>query len=173
MRREDKTLIIEKLTEKLNGAANFYLTDTLGLNAADTSDLRRACFKDNIELLVIKNSLLKKAFERCDKEVENLADVCKGNTSIMFSETGNSPAKLIKKFRKEGHEKPMLKGAYVEESVYLGEENLETLVNIKSKNELIADIVFLLKSPTQNVMSALKSGSNIITGVLKTLEERE
>ncbi len=172
MKREDKNKIIEKLTERINNASTFYLTDISGINAVDTSKLRRACHKKEINLIVVKNTLLEKAFDRSDKDTENLSSVLKGNTSLMFCETGaNVPAKLIKEFRKK-NEHPILKGAYVEESVYVGEEYLETLVNIKSKNELIADIVLLLQSPMKNVMSSLQSGSNIITGVLKTLSEK-
>jgi large subunit ribosomal protein L10 len=172
MKREDKNTIIEQLTERINNASAFYLADISEIDAADTSELRRACHKKQISLIVVKNSLLQKAFERSEKNTEDLPSVLKGNTSLMFCETGNVPAILIKEFRRK-HERPILKGAYVEECVYIGDESLDALVNLKSKNELIADIVLLLQSPMNNVMSSLQSGSNIITGVLKTLSEKK
>ncbi len=172
MRREEKKQIIDELTQRINDAEHFYLTDIADLNAANTSKLRAQCFKKNVELVVVKNTLLKKALELAEGDFSELYDVLKGHTSIMFSEAGNVPAKMIKEFRKTS-KKPVIKGAFVEESAYIGDENLETLANIKSKNELIADIVLLLNSPVTNVMSALQSGGNILTGVLKTLSEKE
>ena len=142
------------------------------MNASDTSSLRRKCFEKDITLVVVKNTLLKRALENSEVDFGDLYIVLKDSTSIMFSETGNVPAKLIKEFRKV-HEKPVLKAAYVEESIYVGDEYLEALSEIKSKDELLGDLVLLLQSPMKNVISSLQSGSNIITGVLKSLSEKE
>jgi large subunit ribosomal protein L10 len=172
MKREDKKLIIESLTEQIKSASHFYLTDISDLNAADTTLLRRICFKENIQMVVAKNTLLSKALEQVKAEYKEFDAVLKGNTSIMFSESGNAPAKLIKDFRKK-HKKPILKAAYVEESVYIGDDQLDALVAIKSKNELIGDVIGLLQSPAKNVISALQSGGTILHGVLKTLSEKE
>merc|ERR1712146_572450 len=121
------------------------------------SNLRRACFKANIKLAVVKNTLLAKAMEASDKEFGELPGVLKGNTSLMLSETGNAPAKLIKDFRKKSN-RPLLKGAFIEEAVYIGDNNLDALVNIKSKEEVVGDVIGLLQSPAKNVISGLKSG---------------
>ncbi|WP_375323839.1 50S ribosomal protein L10 [Flagellimonas sp. GZD32] len=172
MTREEKATVIEDLTAQLADAPNIYLADISGLNAVDTSNLRRACFKANIKLAVVKNTLLAKAMEASDKEFGDLSDVLKGNTSMMLSETGNAPAKLIKNFRKKS-ERPVLKGAFIEEAVYIGDENLDALVNIKSKEEVIGDIIGLLQSPAKNVISGLKSGGGKLAGILKTLSEKE
>ena len=172
MKREEKNAIINSLTESLEQYTHFYLTDTAQLNAADTSALRRACFEKKIRLIVVKNTLLKRAMENSDKNLEELYEVLKGSTSVMFSNTGNDPARLIKEFRKK-HDKPVLKGAYVQESIYIGDNQLDALVSLKSKEELIADIIALLQSPAKNVISALQSGSNTIHGVLETLSKRE
>ena len=172
MRREEKNAIIDSLAERLKEYSHFYLTDTAQLNAADTSDLRRKCFENNIRLVVIKNTLLKRALEQSNGNFEELYPVLKGTTSIMFAQSGNIPAKLIKEFRKK-HDKPVLNGAYVQESVYLGDNMLDALISIKTKEELIGDIIMLLQSPAKNVISALKSGGNIIHGVLETLSMRE
>lgn len=172
MTREEKSQVIESLTASLTGNDIIYLADISGLNALDTSNLRRACFKANIKLAVVKNTLLAKAMENSDKDFGELPSTLKGNTSIMYAETGNAPAKLIKEFRKKS-DKPVLKGAYVEEAVYVGDDQLETLVNIKSKEELIGDVITLLQSPAKNVISALQSGGNTLTGILKTLSEKE
>lgn len=171
MTREEKATVIEDITAKLAASSTIYLADISGLNAVLTSDLRRACFKADIKLAVVKNTLLAKAMEASDKDFGELPQVLKGNTSLMFSETGNGPAKLIKTFRKKS-EKPLLKGAYVEEAVYIGDENLETLVNIKSKEEVIGEIIGLLQSPAKNVISGLKSGGGKLAGIIKTLSER-
>ena len=162
----------EDLTAQLADNPNIYLADISGLNAVDTSNLRRACFKANIKLAVVKNTLLAKAMEASDKEFGELPEVLKGNTSLMLSETGNAPAKLIKNFRKKS-EKPVLKGAFIEEAVYVGDNYLDTLVNIKSKEEVIGDIIGLLQSPAKNVISGLKSGGGKLAGILKTLSEKE
>ncbi len=171
MTREEKATVIEDLTAQLAENANIYLADISGLDATTTSDLRRACFKANIKLAVVKNTLLAKAMEASDKEFGELPNVLKGNTSLMFSETGNGPAKLIKNFRKKS-DKPLLKGAFVEEAIFIGDENLEALVSIKSKEELIGDVIGLLQSPAKNVISGLKSGGGKLAGILKTLSER-
>ncbi len=172
MTREQKTTVIDNLTERINGANHFYLADISTLNALDTSALRRKCHEKNIQLLVVKNTLLKQAMEKADVEYDELFGVLKDSTSIFFSEVGNVPAKLIKEFRKK-HDKPVLKAAFVEEGLYIGDEKLEALVGIKSKDELIADVIMLLQSPAKNVISALQSGRNIISGVVKTLADRE
>jgi len=172
MTREEKSLVIEELTAELANNANIYLTDISGLNAGTTSKLRRACFKAGVKLSVVKNTLLEKAMEASDREFGELPTVLKGNTSVMYSETGNVPAKLIKTFRKKS-EKPLLKGAFIEEAVYIGDDQLDMLVDIKSKEELIGEIVGLLQSPAKNVISALKSGGGTIAGIIKTLSEKE
>ena len=171
MTREEKATVIDDLTAQLADNSNIYLADISGLDAGKTSDLRRACFKANIKLAVVKNTLLAKAMEASDKEFGELPNVLKGNTSLMLSETGNAPAKLIKNFRKKA-DKPLLKGAFIEEAVYIGDENLEALVNIKSKEEVIGDIIGLLQSPAKNVISGLKSGGGKLAGILKTLSEK-
>ncbi|WP_203258945.1 50S ribosomal protein L10 [Hyunsoonleella ulvae] len=172
MTREEKSQVIEDLTAQLADNANIYLTDISGLNAGTTSDLRRACFKANVSMAVVKNTLLEKAMEASDKEFGELPTVLKGNTSIMFAEAGNAPAKVIKAFRKKS-EKPLLKGAFIEEAIYIGDEQLDALVDIKSKDELIGEIVGLLQSPAKNVISALKSGGGTLAGIIKTLSEKE
>ena len=171
MTREEKSQVIEVLTAKLTEGNIIYLADISGLNALDTSNLRRACFKANVKLAVVKNSLLEKAMEKSDKDFGELPETLKGNTSLMFSEIGNAPAKVIKEFRKKS-DKPVLKGAYVEEAIYVGDDQLDTLVNIKSKEEVIGDIITLLQSPAKNVISALQSGGSKLSGVLKTLSEK-
>jgi len=171
MKREDKNTIINGLVQRLSEYKHFYLTDIGNLNAKDTSDLRRKCHEHQIKLVVVKNKLLEKAFEQAQGKYDELYPMLKEATSVMFTNTGNAPARLIKEFRKD-HSKPLLKAAYVEESVYLGDEQLDTLSNLKSREELIADIVLLLQSPMRNVLGALQSSGNTITGILKTLEEK-
>jgi large subunit ribosomal protein L10 len=171
MTREEKSQVIQDLTGKLADNPVIYLADISGLNASDTSNLRRACFKANVKLAVVKNTLLAKAMDSSDKDFGELPTVLKGNTSLMMAETGNAPAKVIKAFRK-GKDKPILKGAYVEEAVYVGDDQLDTLVDIKSKEEVIGDIIGLLQSPAKNVISALQSGGGKIHGILQTLSER-
>ena len=172
MTREEKSLVIEDLTAQLSNNSIIYLADISGLNAVSTSNLRRACFKANVKLAVVKNTLLAKAMEASDKEFGELPDVLKGNTSLMMSEVGNAPAKIIKEFRKKS-DKPLLKGAFIEEAIYVGDEYLDALVNIKSREELIGDIIGLLQSPAKNVISALKSSGGKLAGILKTLSEKE
>ena len=171
MRREEKNAIIDSLTENLKEYSHFYLTDTAQLNAADTSDLRRKCFNNDIKLMVVKNTLLKRALEQTNGNFEELYPVLQGTTSIMFTQSGNVPAKLIKEFRKK-HDKPVLKGAYVQESVYVGDNMLDALISVKTKEELIGDVIMLLQSPAKNVISALQSGGNTIHGVLETLSKK-
>ena len=172
MRHEEKNAIIDSLAEKLKEYSHFYLTDTAQLNAADTSLLRRKCFENDIKLIVVKNTLLKRALEQTNGDFEELYPVLKGATSIMFTQTGNGPAKLIKEFRRK-HDKPVLKGAYVQESVYVGDNMLDALVSVKTKKELIGDVIFMLQSPARNVIGALQSGGTKIHGVLETLSKRE
>ncbi len=170
MKKEVKDTIIVELGEKLKEYPHFYLVDVTGMNAAATSKLRRECFKNEIKMVVVKNTLLHKALEASDVDYEPLYGALKGNTAIMFCTTANVPAKLLKDYQKEST--PALKAAYAEEGIYLGADKLEELCAIKSKNEVIADIVALLQSPAKNVVSALQSGANTIHGVLKTLGER-
>jgi len=171
MTREEKSQVIEDLTIRLTEENIIYLTDISGLDAVQTSNLRRACFKANVKLAVVKNTLLEKAMEKSEKDFGELPQTLKGNTSLMLSDTGNAPAKLIKEFRKKS-DKPLLKGAYVAEAIYVGDDQLNTLVNIKSKEELIGDVIMLLQSPAKNVISALQSGGNKLSGILKTLSEK-
>jgi large subunit ribosomal protein L10 len=172
MTREEKSQVIEDLTAELASNANIYLADISGLNAGTTSDLRRAAYKANVKMAVVKNTLLAKAMEASDRDFGNLPTVLKGNTSVLYSETGNVPAKLIKTFRKKS-EKPLLKGAFIEEAVYIGDNQLDMLVDIKSKEELLGEIIGLLQSPAKNVVSALKSSGGKLAGILKTLSEKE
>jgi len=172
MKSSDKKVIINNLQEQIDSYSHFYLTDISGLNAENTSNLRRLCFKQNVKLVVVKNTLLRKALESSNKNVEEIYDALKGNTSVMFTADANVPAKLIKDFSKR-HKKPVLKAAYVQESVYIGADQLEALIAVKSKNELIADVIALLQSPMKTVLGQLQSGGNIIHGVLKTLGEKE
>ena len=174
MRKEDKGVIIGQLTEVLKEYPNFYLTDIEAMDAEKTSQLRRECFKREVKLVVVKNNLLKKALDNLEGDYSELTGALKGNTAVMFSQVANAPARLIKDFTKDtkGEGKPQLKAAYVQESFYVGAENLDALVSIKSKNELIADVIALLESPAKNVISALQSSGQTIHGLLKTLEER-
>jgi large subunit ribosomal protein L10 len=171
MTREEKNQIIEELAGVLNNASTLYVADTAGLNADQTSQLRRMCFQRGVQLSVVKNTLLQKAMEKSERNFDDLYTALKGNTSIMISDTGNVPAKLIKEFRKKGSI-PALKGAYIDEAIFLGDNQLENLVTLKSKDELIGEIIALLQSPARNVISALQSSGGTIAGLLKTLEER-
>lgn len=171
MRKEEKSAIVESIAATIKEYDNFYLTNIASLNAAKTSQLRRECSKQDIKLLVVKNTLLQKALESLDGDFSELTSVLKENTAIMFSNVANAPAKLIEKFAgKEGI--PSLKAAYVQESFYVGADNLKALVNIKSKNELIGDVIAALQAPAKNVISALQSGGSTIHGVLETLSNR-
>lgn len=173
MKKEEKGLIISKIAETIKEYGCFYLVETAGLDAEKTSALRRECFKNDIKLMVVKNTLLHKALETLEGNYEELYPALKGASSLMCANVGNAPAKLLKSFRKKDDILPRLKAAYVEETIYVGEDQLETLANIKSKNELIADVVALLQSPAKNVISALQSGGNTIHGILETLSKKE
>lgn len=171
MKREDKQRIIKQIAATLQEYDNFYLTDISTLSAVKTGKLRRECSKEDIKLLVVKNTLLQKAFESLDGNYEEMYPILKGNTAIMLSNVANAPAKLINKYKAD--KVPSLKGAYVQESFYIGAETLKDLVNVKSKTELIGEVIALLQSPAKNVISALQSGGTILHGVLQTLSEKE
>ncbi len=170
--REEKYQIMESLTEQLKGSDIIYLADTSDLDVETVSNLRRLCFRRNVSLQVVKNTLLKKAMEKSEKDLSPFFDVLKGPTSLMLSDTGNLPAKLIKEFRKK-KEKPLLKAAYIGEAFFFGDDQLDALTKIKSREELIGDLIGLLQSPAKNVVSALQSGGGTLAGVLKTLSEKE
>lgn len=172
MRREEKNAIIDDLAQKLQEYNHFYLTDISSLNAEKTSQLRRKCFEKDVKLVVVKNTLFRKALEKSEKDFGNIFEILKDSTSIMFCETANVPAKLIKEFRKTS-DRPILKAAFVEESLYIGDEQVDVLSALKSKNELIADIIYLLQSPAKKVVSQLQTGGSILAGVVKTLSEKE
>ena len=172
MRKEDKALIIENIAKTLNEYSCFYVTETAGLDAEKTSALRKACNKADVKLMVVKNTLLKKALESLDGDFSELYPTLKGSTSLMCANVGNAPAKLIKSVVKKDDTLPRLKAAYVEETIYVGADQLETLANIKSKNELIADVIALLQSPAKNVVSALTSGGTKLHGILETLSNK-
>jgi len=170
MNKEEKVKVVEDLKGKLNDYKSIYLTDIAGLDAMQTSNLRRECFNSNVKLSVVKNTFLERAMSESETDFGELKDLIKGNTTIMLSESGNSPAKVIKKFRKDG-EKPILKGAFVDEAIYIGDDQIEALFNLKSKEEVISEIITLLQSPAKNIISALKSSSGKIAGLVKTLSE--
>lgn len=176
MTKAEKTSVIEELAEKFVDSKYFYITDCSALNVETINDLRRACFKEDIQLKVVKNTLIRKALERAAaKNEENYDDVysiLKGSSALMFTEVGNAPAKLIKKFREE-NDKPLLKAAFVESEIYVGDDQIDSLVNIKSKEDLIGDVMLLLQSPIKNLVGSLQSGGNTISGLLKALEARE
>jgi large subunit ribosomal protein L10 len=171
MKKEQKGEIIEMLTQKFNEYNFIYVTDVAGLNAQKTSELRRELFKNGIEMEVAKNTLIEKALEKSDKDYSKLVDTLKGNTALMFSTDSKTPAKIIKDFRKKDAI-PALKGAYIDSDVFIGDDQLEALTKLKSKNELIGEVIGLLQSPAQNVISALKSSGGKIAGIVKTLSER-
>lgn len=169
--REDKDLLINELVTDLNDNPNFYITDTSSLTVEKSNKLRRECFKSNVKMKVVKNTLLIKAMEKSGKNYSELYGSLKGTTAIMFCEVGNVPARMIKEFRKTS-DKPIIKAAFVEECAYIGDNQLDVLVNIKSRNELIGDIVGLLQSPAKNVLSALQSSGGKLAGIVKTLSEK-
>ena len=173
MRKEDKYTVVENISNILKEYSCVYLAETTGLNAEKTSSLRRACAKADVKLVVVKNTLLKKAMDQSDIDYSGLYPALKGSTSLLLSNTGNAPAKLLKSFIKKDDKLPALKAAFVEESVYMGAEQLDFLASLKSKNELIADVVALLQSPAKNVISALQSGGNKLHGILETLSNIE
>lgn len=173
MKKEDKSAIIEQIASTVKEYGHFYVTDIATLNSEKTSSLRRECYKNSIKLMVVKNTLLIKALDSLEGDYSSLYASLKGNSALMFTTVGNAPARLIKDFSKKNNGLPALKAACVEECFYIGPDQLETLANLKSKNDIIADIVALLQSPARNVVSALQSGGSTIQGVLKTLGERE
>lgn len=173
MRKEQKAVIIDQIVETLKEYSCFYLVETNGLNAEKTSQLRRACAKGDVKMLAVKNTLLHKALESLEGDYSELYGSLKGATTLMCANVGNAPAKLIKDFVKKGDTLPALKAAYVEETVYVGADQLDALCAIKSKNELIADVVALLQSPAKNVVSALTSGGSKLHGILETLSKKE
>ena len=172
MKKEDKAQVIEMIGNTLSQYSAVYLTQTQGLDAEKTSALRRACFKGDIKMLCVKNTLLKEAFKNSDVDFSGLYDLLHGETTLLLSNVGNAPAKLIKEFTKKS-DLPALKAAYVEESFYIGADQLDALVAIKSKNELIADVIALLQSPAKNVISALQSGGSKLHGILETLSKKQ
>ncbi len=173
MKKEDKAIIINEIADTIKAYNGFYLVETAGLNAEKTSALRRACFDADIKLVVVKNTLLHKALEELEGDYSELYPCLKESTSLMCTNVGNAPAKLLKDFVKKGDTLPLLKGAYVEGTAYVGADQIDALAAIKSKNELIADVIALLQSPAKNVISALQSGANTIHGVLETLSKKE
>lgn len=173
MKKEDKGLVLEKIAETIKAYNGFYLVETAGLDAEKTSELRRACFKAGIKLMVVKNSLLHHVLEGMEGDYSELYSALHGATSLMCTNVGNAPAKLLKDFVKKGDALPALKAAYVEDTIYVGADQLDTLASIKSKNELIADVVALLQSPAKNVVSALTSGGTKLHGILETLSKKE
>ena len=172
MNKEEKSKQIAYLSDKLNNANIFYLADTSELSADETSKLRRRCFKGEVSLEVVKNTLVKKAMESMEgKDMSPFYDLLKGQTSLMISEKGNEPAKIIKEFRKKS-DRPILKGAFVEEAIFIFFYQIDILASLKSKEELIGDVITLLQSPAKNLISALNSGGSTIAGLVKTLSER-
>ncbi len=171
MRKEDKSTLVNELLSNLNEYSHFYVTEAGGLNAEASSNLRRACFGKEVKMVMVKNTIFKKALEQYEGDFEELYPTLKGTTAVLFANTGNVPAKLIKDFSKG--ENPALKSAYVEESLYVGADQLEALCSIKSKDELLGDVIGLLQSPMKNVVSALQSGGSTIHGLLQTLAEKE
>ena len=171
MRKELKQEIVQALAEQIKSYGNFYIADTSDLSVAKVNNIRRKCFEQGIEIQVVKNSLIKKALVEAGVDSEEIVGILKGGSTMMFSETGNAPAKLIKQLRKEG-DKPLLKAAFIQETAFVGDNQLDALVNLKSKEELIADVIAALQSPAKNVISALQSGGNTISGLLKAIETR-
>ena len=172
MTREEKTLAVNTLKDTITSSNVIYLSDISGIDAETTSKLRRLCHARGIKLQMVKNTMLKKAFENSEKDFEPFYVALKGNTSIMIAEAGNAPAQIIKEFRKK-QDRPILKGAFIDESFYIGDEHLEVLSTLKSKEELLGDIIALLQSPAKNVVASLQSGKNTIAGLVKALGERE
>jgi len=171
MTKEEKHDLVLALTEQMKEFGNFYITDTSNLTVAKINNIRRQCFESDITMQVAKNSLIKKAMDNIEGDFAPLYDVLKGSSSILFSKSATAPAKLIKQLRKKG-EKPILKAAYIDASIFVGDNQLDTLINLKSKEQLVGEIIGLLQSPAKNVISALQSGGNILAGVVKTLQER-
>ena len=172
MNKKEKNELIDVLNNMLDENKNFYLADIAGLTAEESSSLRRLCYKQNVTIQVVKNTLLKKAFDKNSKDFTQLDEILKGNTSIMFADEAKAPASVIKTFRKNS-EKPILKAAHIEEEFYIGDNNLSILSELKSKNELIGDIIILLQSPAKNVISSLQSSSSKLSGIVKALSEKK
>jgi large subunit ribosomal protein L10 len=173
MTREEKIQIVEELSQKLSSTTNFYITDASGLSVEAINKFRKMCYERGIEYKVVKNSLIKKALTNLNTDYTSFNDkALKGFSGILFSETGKAPAQLLKDFRKSGGEKPSLKGASIDSALFLGDESLDLLSQLNSKNELIGDLIGLLQSPAKNVVSALQSGGNKLAGILKTLSEK-
>ena len=171
MNKEEKYDLVLALTEQMKEYGNFYITDTSNLTVAKVNNIRRKCFESDITMKVAKNSLIQKAMEASDGDFTPMYDVLKGSSSILFSKSATAPAKLIKQLRKQG-DKPILKAAYIDSAIFIGDNQIDTLINLKSKEQLIGEIIGLLQSPAKNVVSALQSGGNILAGVVKTLQER-
>ena len=171
MRKEEKHEVVLALTETIAEYGNFYITDTANLSVAKVNDIRRKCFENGIKMQVAKNKLIRKAMEASEGDFSEMFEVLKGSSSILFSKSANAPAKLIKQLRRTG-DKPVLKAAYIDSSIFIGDNQLDALVNLKSKEELVADIIALLQSPVKNVISGLQSGGNKLAGIVKTLQER-
>lgn len=171
MKKEEKHEIVLGLKEKLSAHNNFYITDTSNLTVAQVNVIRRKCFEKGITMQVAKNTLIRKAMEATGNDYSELFGALKGTSAIMFSEVGNAPAKLIKEVRKNG-DRPALKAAYIDSAIFIGDNQLDALTNLKSKDELIGDIIALLQSPAKNVVSGLKASGGKLAGILKTLEQR-
>src|SRR5471030_417797 len=172
MTKEEKHDLVLALTEQMKEYGNFYITDTSDLTVEKVNNIRRKCFESDITIRVAKNSLIKKAMEATGGDYTEMYDVLKGSSSILFSKSATAPAKLIKQLRKSGSEKPIIKAAYIDSAIFIGDNQLDTLINLKSKEQLVGEIIGLLQSPAKNVISALQSGGNILAGVVKTLQER-
>jgi large subunit ribosomal protein L10 len=172
MNKEEKHELVLALTEQMKEYGNFYITDTSNLTVAKINNIRRKCFESDITIQVAKNSLIKKAMEAAGGDYTEMYDVLKGSSSILFSKSATAPAKLIKQLRKSGSEKPIIKAAYIDSAIFIGDNQLDTLINLKSKEQLVGEIIGLLQSPAKNVISALQSGGNKLAGIVKTLQER-
>lgn len=172
MRKEEKATVIENLVTRFNEGSTFYITDSSTLTVEEVNNLRALCYESGVEMQVAKNTLIKKAMEQSDKDFEELYDTLKGPTAIMFATVGNAPAKMLEKFRKS-HDKPVLKGASIESAVFLGDDQLKALASLKSKEELVGEIIGLLQSPAKTVISGLQSGGNVLSGLIKALSERD
>ena len=172
MNKEEKHELVLALTEQMKEYGNFYITDTSNLTVAKINNIRRKCFESDITIRVAKNSLIKKAMEAAGGDYTEMYDVLKGSSSILFSKSATAPAKLIKQLRKSGSEKPIIKAAYIDSAIFIGDNQLDTLINLKSKEQLVGEIIGLLQSPAKNVISALQSGGNKLAGIVKTLQER-
>jgi len=171
MNKEEKHDLVLALTAQMKEFGNFYITDTSDLTVEKVNNIRRKCFESDITMQVAKNTLIKKAMEAAGGDYTQMYDVLKGSSSILFSKSATAPAKLIKQLRKQG-DKPVLKAAYIDSAIFVGDNQIDTLIKLKSKEQLIGEIIGLLQSPAKNVISALQSGGNILAGVVKTLQER-